>query len=305
MSHVLVIGASSVDVKGRAGRPLQAGTSVPGDITLSFGGVARNVAENLARLGQTAVLLSAVGSDPFGADILERTGGAGVDVSRIIVGADYHSSAYLAILDDHGAKAYAVDEMATVMNLITPAYIYANRTQFKDAVMLVLDANLSASATATAIRMAKRSGLPVAMDPTSATLAPNLEAHLEDLFMVTPNIAEAEVLCGHRIQGRSEALEAAQQLVGRGTQFVIVTLGEEGLCYATSQESGYVPAIRCDVIDLTGAGDALTAAVVFGWVHGFSAGEAARLGVSAATMTLKCSDTVCQDLSLERLYDQL
>lgn len=100
-------------------------------------------------------------------------------------------------------------------------------------------------------------------------------------------------------------MAAAQELVGLGVELAIITLAEEGLCYATSRESGYLPAIRCEVVDFTGAGDALTAAVVYGLVNGFPIGEAVRLGISAATLTLKCADTVCQDLSLERLYDQL
>ena len=85
----------------------------------------------------------------------------------------------------------------------------------------------------------------------------------------------------------------------------IVTLAEVGLCYASSQEKGHIPAIECEVADATGAGDALTAGVVYGLVNGFPISEAVRLGVSAATLTLTCVDTVCPDLSLERLYDQL
>jgi pseudouridine kinase len=68
---------------------------------------------------------------------------------------------------------------------------------------------------------------------------------------------------------------------------------------------GYIPAIRSEVVDRTGAGDALTAGVVFGLLNDFPIDEAVRLGVSAATLTLQCKETVCPDLSLERLYDQL
>nr|MBC7245971.1 carbohydrate kinase family protein [Chloroflexota bacterium] len=303
-SHILVIGAASVDVKGRARKPLQLGTSVPGDITLSIGGVGRNVAENLARLGQPTILLSVVGNDPFGAQILERTASAGVDVSKVIVTSQCHSAAYMAILDEAGSKTFAVDEMET-MRLITPAYIYAQRSLFKGAAMLVLDANLSPSALSSAIRTAKRYSVPVAIDPTSTTLAPRLRKHLPDLAMLTPNMAEAELLCGHPIRGRTEAMAAVQELVTRGVGIAVITLGEEGLCYASARESGYIPAIRCEVVDYTGAGDALTATIVYGLVNGFPLDEAMRLGVSAATLTLKCPDTVCPDLSLERLYDQL
>ena len=305
MAHILVIGAASVDMKGRAQKALQPGTSVPGDITLSFGGVGRNVAENLARLGQPTVLLSAVGRDPFGAAILERTAAAGVDVSNVTIQPGYHSAAYLAILDQTGTKAFAVDEMTTIMDLVTPAYINSHRSLFKGAAMLVMDANLSPKSLAAAVRAAKRHGVPVAIDPTSTTLAPRLKRYLPGLHMVTPNLAEAEVLYGHPIANRTEAMAAVQELVAKGVDIAIITLGAEGLCYASSRESGHIPAIRCEIVDFTGAGDALTAAMVYGLVNGFSIGEATRLGVSAATLTLKCTDTVCPDLSLERLYDQL
>ena len=147
--------------------------------------------------------------------------------------------------------------------------------------------------------------MPVAADPTSVTLAQKLEKHLPDLAMLTPNRAEAAVLCGHPIHGREEAMAAAHELMARGVDITIITLGEEGLCYASAQESGYIPAIRCKVVGYTGAGEALAASVVYGLVNQVPLDEALRLGVSAATLTLKCHDAVCPDLSLDRLYDQL
>jgi pseudouridine kinase len=303
-AHILVIGAASVDVKGRAYKDLQPGSSVPGDITLSFGGVGRNVAENLSRLGQPTVLISAVGRDPFGTQIMEHTARTGVNVEHVITVPDHHSSAYLAVLDQEGALSVAVDEM-DIMDAVTPGHIYSRRGLFKDAAMLVLDANLSHGGLSSAIRIARRHEVPVAVDTTSPTLAVKLREHLPHLAMTMTNVAEAEALCEHSVAGRSEAMAAAQELVAAGVKMATITLGEEGLCYATASESGYVPAIHCEVVDFTGAGDALTAAAVYGLVNGFSTGEAMRLGVSAATLTLQCADTVCPTLSLERLYDQL
>jgi pseudouridine kinase len=222
----------------------------------------------------------------------------------VIVVPKHHSSAYMAILDEKGSKTFAVDEMA-IMELVTPAYISSHRALFKDAGMLVLDANLSPASLAAAIKAAKRNGVSVAADPTSTTLAPRLKKHLADLAVIKPNVAEAELLLGHPIHGRTEARAAAQELVACGTGLAVITLGGQGLCYASSRESGYLPAIRCQVVDYTGVGDALTATVVYGLVNGFPLDEAMRLGVSAATLTLKCPETVCPDMSLERLYDQL
>ena len=70
-SPVLVIGNAGIDVIGRFKNQSQSGTSNPGHIRTSFGGVARNVAENLARLDQPVTLLSVVGRDSAGDDLLQ------------------------------------------------------------------------------------------------------------------------------------------------------------------------------------------------------------------------------------------
>jgi pseudouridine kinase len=171
--------------------------------------------------------------------------------------------------------------------------------------MIVLDANLSPESLRTIFRLAHRYSVPVCADPTTASLAPRLCPYLSQLTLVTPNAAEAEVLCEMQVVDRETALLAAQKLVNLGVQIAIVTLGATGLVYATSQESGHVPAIEVDIVDFTGAGDALTAAVVFGLLNDFPIDQAVRLGASAASLTLQSRETVCPKLSLERLYEKL
>lgn len=302
--HVLVIGASTIDTKGRAREPLVPATSNPGHIRVSAGGVARNVAENLGRLGVHVTFLSAVGDDEAGRHILDTAQQGGVDTGQVIVSSDYHSAAYLAVLDETGALATSIDDM-DIMQAITPGYIYARRGLFRDADMVVLDANLSPPALRSALSAARKYDVPVCADPTSTHLAPRLRPHLADLYMITPNVPEAEVLCGETISDRTQATHAAKKLVSLGVGMAVITLAEKGLCYATAETSGYIPAIPSEVVDYTGAGDALTAAIVFGLLNDFAVDEAVRLGVSAATLTLRCEETVCTDLSLERLYDQL
>ena len=305
MSHLLIIGAASLDTKGRAGQAIQTGTSTPGAIRISVGGVGRNIAENLARLGEPVVLLSAVGDDGSGQRILRQAAECGIDVSHVLVDGSHRTAAYLAVLDDTGNLVMSIDDMSINRDLITPDFVYRRRALFRDACMIVLDANLSPATLDTIFRLARKYEVPVCADPTTATLAPQLCPYLPDLLLVTPNGAEAEALCGIQVTGRESGLEAAQKLVGLGVQIAIVTLGATGLVYATSQESGHVPAIECEVVDFTGAGDALTAAVVFGLLNDFPMDEAVRLGTSAAALTLQSRETVCPTLSLEQLYNQL
>jgi pseudouridine kinase len=305
MSHLLIVGAASIDTKGRADKAIQVGTSTQGAIRVSVGGVGRNIAENLARLGESVILLSAVGDDGSGRRILQQASECGIDVSHLIVSPKHRTAAYLAVLNETGNLAVSIDDMGINRELITPAFIYRHRILFRDARIIILDANLSPGTLTTIFNLARRYNVPVCADPTTATLAPQLCPHLPALMLVAPNAAEAEALCGVHVTDRESGLEAAQRLVAMGVQIGIVTLGATGLVYATSHESGHVPAIECEVVDFTGAGDALTAAIVFGLLHGLPIVEAVRLGTSAAALTLQSRETVCPALSLERLYDQL
>ncbi|NOZ07184.1 MAG: ribokinase [Chloroflexi bacterium] len=302
--NVLVVGATAIDVKGWATRPLAPGTPIPGKVRIAPGGVARNVAENLARLGISTYFLSAVGEDEFGSTALNAAAACGVDVSDVYIAAEARTAAYLSVLDDRGIPRWAVSDM-DVTRYITPDYLYRHRRWFRDADWIVVDANLEGQAMSALFRLAEQYHVPVGADPTSATLAPRLAPWMSKLAMITPNEAEATALCGQPVTNREEALRAAQYLVTQGVRLAIVTLAEAGLCYATPSESGHVPAIYCHVVDYTGAGDAFSAGVVFGMLNDFPVDEAVRLGASAATLTLKCEDTVCPEMNLEQLYDQL
>lgn len=304
-THILVIGAASIDTKGRAREPVRAGTSTPGTIRVSVGGVARNIAENLVRLAEPVVLLSAVGDDGSGRRILHQASECGIDVRHVVVSGDYHTAAYLAVLDEQGELLISIDDMVIHRRLITPGLVYRHRGLFRDARMVIVDANLAPATLRTIFALAGRYGVPVCADPATGSLAPRLRPYLSQLLLVVPNGAEAETLCGVAVRDRETALEAAKALVGLGVQIAIVALGATGVVYATSQESGHVPAMAVDVVDLTGAGNALIAATVFGLLNDFSVIEAVRLGVAAAALTLQSRETVRPDLSLERIYDQL
>jgi pseudouridine kinase len=301
---VLVIGTSIMDTKGQALGPLMPGTPNPGHVRISAGGVGRNVAENLARLGVPTVLFSAVGDDEEGRYLLKRTAEAGVDVSQVLVTPHHPTGEYLVVLDETGAPAISISD-TSIIEEVTPSYINRHRRYFKDAAMVILDANLSPATIASILRAAKREGVPVCADPTAVALAPKLRRHLPELYMVTPNMREAEVLCGECIGSRDEAIAVANSLVRMGVQVVIIALAELGVAYASAETSGHVPAFPCEVVDLTGAGDALTAGVVFGLLNEMPLDEAVRLGAAAAAFTVQNRETVHSGLTLERLYDQM
>src|SRR3989304_4403755 len=104
---------------------------------------------------------------------------------------------------------------------------------------------------------------------------------------------------------RVRAVAAARRRVAQGVDIALVTMAEFGVGYASAETSGHVPAVMTEVIDPTGAGDAQTAAVLFGLLSGIPLDESVRLGASGGGLALRTNGSVVPDLSLERLYDEL
>ena len=304
--NAIVLGAAGIDMVGRLRGDLRKETSNPAQIRTSFGGVARNVAENLARFGQPVTLLSAIGSDPTGDQLVQQLESAGVDVSRLQRISDRSTGTYLAVVNNRGELQFALDDMRTSA-IITPDYLETQKDLFKNASLLFLDANSPPETIRKAMSLARRARIPICADPTSVTLAERFRPYLSRLFMITPNNREAEVLCGRTIEisKRRQAIDAAKCMVTDGVDIAIITMAQFGVCYATSQTAGFIPAVRTEIIDPTGAGDALTSAVIFGLLNDIPLDDTLRLGVSAAALTLGHSGAVLPDLSLEKLYDQL
>lgn len=306
MPSPLLLGASSLDIVGRLDADLHPGTSNPARIRASYGGVARNVAENLARLGQPVKLISAVGKDRSGDELLEYTAAAGVDVSAVLRTDLYPTGFYMGVLNPRARLRFAVDDMR-VLSELTPEYLLQHQSLFEEASLVFVDANLLEATLKTAVSLAKKAKVPIAADPASTRLAERLRPHLGNLRLVTPNVAEAVALTGQAFESSDPqaALEDARALLAAGVDIALITLAEFGVVYASSETSGHIPAIQTPILDPTGAGDALTAAVLFGLGNEMELDDAVRLGVSAATLTLRHSGTVYPELTLEKLYDQL
>ena len=141
--YAVVVGGAAVDVKARSRAPARLQTSNPGTITRTAGGVGRNIAEGLARLGSRVHLVAAIGSDPAGDALLEETARAGVDVAHV-VRSPHATGSYLAVLDSDGELVAGVSDFAATDSL-TVAQIAGARDLIAGAAVVVLDGNLPAA----------------------------------------------------------------------------------------------------------------------------------------------------------------
>ena len=303
-NRILVIGAAGIDLVGRMTEMPDPGSSVPAEVRPSFGGVARNVAENLARLDQKVTFITAVGKNIFGNLLLSHLNEIGVNTEASIISDNFYTASYLAVLSEDGKLNFALDDMR-VLSELTSAYFLEHEDLFANAKGVFFDANVPEDGIATLIEMTGRYQIPVYADATSRSVAKRLIPYLPHITLLNANTNEAEILIEHEfeITGRTSALKAARKLVNLGAEMVVIPMAEFGVCYATSETSGHVPAIKTKILDPTGAGDALSAALIFGLQNDIPLDDTIRLGVLAASLTLRHPGTVLPGISVEKLYD--
>lgn len=299
---IACFGAINQDIKATALGPVALGTSNPAAATRSDGGVARNVAENLAHLGATVHLVSRVGNDATGRGLLTRLHQASVAVDRVDLADDTPTASYTALLEPTGDLAVAFADMA-VVDGITPATIDTAAAALPDCAAWFVDANLPVAALATAIDRAP-TGTLLAADTVSVAKAGRLGPHLHRLDVLFTNMAELAALTGRPVNAPLEVVTAAATLRDRGVGRVVVALGPTGVFLATGGYEDFQPALPADVRDVTGAGDSLVAATLFGLAQGDTLPSALTLGLAAAAFTVEVEATVHPNLTVAGLRER-
>ncbi|WP_341926357.1 carbohydrate kinase family protein [Nocardioides psychrotolerans] len=286
---VVVIGGANLDLKARTTRAVVPGTSNPGTIATSPGGVGRNIAENLARLGTPTLLVAAVGRDLFGDELLAATAAAGVDVTRVrrVVG---ESGTYVAVLDERGELHVAVSDMSATATL-RPEDMDVERAVIGAADLVVLDGNLQPDTMARAWELASAAGVRVVLDPVSVPKAATLAPALRDrpLWAVTPNTAELTAL----------GATTPADLHARGVSVVWLREGAHGSLLSMPDGEVRLATLPGEVVDVTGAGDAMLGAFCHSLLGGASLPDAAAYGHAAAALTVASTSTVRADLTDE------
>ena len=295
---VVVIGGANLDVRARSSVPAVPATSNPGTVALSLGGVGRNVAENLARLGTPVRLVAAVGRDDIGERLLRETAAAGVDLEHV-VRTDEATGSYTAVLDADGELVVSVSDMAGTDRLL-PDDVRRVEPLVAAAALLVLDGNLAPDTLGAALDLAAASGTPVLLDPVSVPKAARIAGRLgthRPLLAVTPNLGELGALTGRPVADERDVPAATADLHRLGAEHVWVRLGPGGSWLSSGGHATRLAPVPGPVADVTGAGDAMLAAFVHALLAGATPVAAARLGHAAAALTIAVPETVRPDLT--------
>ena len=292
-----VVGAANIDIGGFPQGRIALQDSNPGRVLLSAGGVGRNIACNLARLGVETHLVSPLGTDAFAGFLRADCARAGVDTRLCFTFPGAASSASLFIADINGDMQLAVNDM-DICRRMTPEAL-AGRVDALNAMdAVVLDANLPEASIAF---LAEQLRPPLFADAVSAAKARRLLPALPRLQAVKPNALEAEALTGLPVRDRPTAEAAARRLVEMGAAGACITLGERGVCCADRGSLRFMAGMPVQMINATGAGDAFTAALVWARLNRMNLFQAARAGMAAAALAVESAETVNPAMSEEVL----
>ncbi|MEO6791220.1 MAG: carbohydrate kinase family protein [Ornithinibacter sp.] len=301
--RVVVVGGAVLDAKVRTRSAAVLGTSNPGTSSSSVGGVGRNIAENLARLGTPTDLVAAVGDDLAGRTVVSHTRDAGVECAHVRTSV-HPTGTYTAVLDDRGDLLIAVADMRATDEL-TVGDLTVVPSLLADADALVVDANLHADAVRWLFSAAADAGVIAVLEPVSVAKAADVATVIDGsvpLHTVTPNVDELAALVGQPVPDTVPGISAAALVLhDRGVEHVWVRRGTRGslLSIAAPERPRLVlvGASSVEVADVTGAGDSMTAGYVHALLEGADVLESARYGQVLAALTCASPDTVRTDLT--------
>ena len=304
---VTCIGAANLDRKLRSLAGIAMRTSNPASQSESFGGVARNIAENLARMGAPVALLTATGKDSSGAALLAHAQSLGIDTGGTLQLPDLASGTYTAVLDQDGEMVVALADMA-LYDRLDPAFVDTCQVRIATSALVVADLNLPLQTVDAVVAQARRAEVPLVLVAVSEPKMARLPQDLSGVRLLILNRGELAARVGRELASETDLDAAVAEVRAQGVRDLIVTRGAEGVMYTRGGAGEYqlvrLYAPGAEVVDVTGAGDAFAAAVCWSLIQdGEDLELACRRGLKLSALTLGVPETVHPRLGPDSLAD--
>ncbi len=279
MPDILVVGSLNADLVVRAPRFPEPGETISGeDLRIIPGGKGANQAVAAARQSASVGMVGRVGSDSFGPELINNLKQNNVDTSHVQVDAQSATGTAIIVVDANGQNSIVLSPGGN--GKVSPADV--NNVTFSDHKLLLLQLEIPIEAVLSATQRAKENGVRVLLNPAPAYSLPDELISLPDFIL--PNESELSLLTNQLVNDISSAEKAAQTLIERGAQNVIVTLGANGASIVSSTQVTHVRTYQVKVVDTTAAGDAFIGGFAFALLQNKSLEEAVRYGCACGAL---------------------
>lgn len=289
--YILVLGASIVDIFGFCGRSYAQRDSIPGHIKISFGGVCRNIAENLARVGVDTQFISTLGDDENGKSILEHSRKLGYNMENSLLLKGESTPTYMAILNHQGEMESAVVDMES-LNKMDEMFVNDKHSVFENAAYTIVDSDNPDLLEYILKKYEGKSNF--ILDPVSAKKARKIRHLIKYFHTIKPNRFETEALCGFKIESEEDLKKAGRFFIDQGVKNVFISLDSDGIYYITSEgeEGTLACSERVDVKNVTGAGDSFVAGIGYGYMNNLSIKDTLKYSVAMSIITITHEETI-------------
>ena len=292
MSSICVIGGANIDIVGSSIDPLQNFDSNPGEISIAYGGVGRNLAQICALLGENIKFVTCFSGDSYGQAMKEDCKRLGMDVSMSSTEEDLPSSMYIALLDNNRDMKLGMSDMRILRRMDAKMLQPILETLHEDDI-IIIDSNLDMESIEYIAR--------IAADPVSAHKAARLKSVLNHLDIFKPNQFEASELTGIWIKDEETARQSLDWFIEYGVKEVIISMADRGILLGTKEHKTWFTHRQINMENATGGGDSLLGAYVASRLAGKSPLESMRFGISAAVISIEQDAVRRRNLNTEEV----
>ena len=301
--YIVGIGATNVDVYGKSRIPLRVRYDHPADIISSVGGVMHNIITNYSMLGGKAKMITAYGDDGYGKMILDDYEKNGIDISQSLLVRHASSGIFIQIQDENNDMHMAICDMSVFEN-ITPDFIFTKQKLLANASMVVIDPSLKNETIETVISLCQ-GVTPVCFDPISDNLALKMAPYVRYSYFTKPNRNELANLSGMPTDTLKETEAAAESLLNKGLKKILVSLGSDGILYMDAEGKHIRRNFKeeTEMVNASGAGDALTGAFLYGMNEDLSIDETIDLSLAAGIAAIRSETAINENMSVSLLEE--
>lgn len=277
MGKILIIGAANIDLIAIPDSKLRMRDSNIGKANISFGGVGRNLVENLARLGHEVHFLTALGNDPYGIALRDDLEKLSVNIKESIFASE-RSGYYLAICDALGDMQVAVCDNE-INERINPEYLKSKLDYINTFEHFVFDTNLS---FASLKFLFENTSGKIYLDATSISKGKLIEPYLSKISVLKGNRVEIKALA----KAGADIEEEIKSLLKKGVERVVLTSGPGPVYYNLNGKVESIMPPPATPVSTTGSGDAFLSGVIHGILLERPFSECIAFGIKAAAATM-------------------
>ena len=285
MLRTLVIGGQNIDIFAQTNSEVLLHDSNAANIHLSFGGVACNIATNLALLGNEIACLTVFGDDTFASLAKSNLENLKIHFNQSLTVKAARNSMYLAVINVDNNLFIGLNDM-DIVNCLTVDFFKQKEDYLRDFDVLVIDTNVSEEVLK--YLLYTYSDKQIVMDAVSSEKVLKLKGLLTNVSLLKLNFLELSAFSdGETVQERMD------DLLSQGLKKILVTNeGNEILYQSVDEHIRTMPIPADTVVNTSGAGDAFLGGFVHGIIHHMSARESLEIAKKMAFNTLKSKNSI-------------